>query len=114
MTKIERDKPQTTKKAKARIPSFRTIEQEAEFWDSHSLSDFADQADEVTDIRFVRPQPKRGMTLRLEPETLATLSGIARAQGIGPSTLARMWILERLRESSPPPPRRGARSKEGR
>ena len=90
--------PSTRSKTKARIPRFKTIGEEAEFWDSHSLTEFSQETEEVEDVRFVRPAPKKGMTLRLEPDTQAILTRLARAKGIGPSTLARMWILERLRD----------------
>jgi hypothetical protein len=37
------------------------------------------------------------LTIRLDPDTLAQLREQAHAKGIGPTTLARMWLLERLR-----------------
>ncbi|MBM2826510.1 MAG: CopG antitoxin of type toxin-antitoxin system, partial [Dehalococcoidia bacterium] len=33
MPKEKRDKPATENRAKSRIPTFKTIEEEAEFWD---------------------------------------------------------------------------------
>ena len=80
------------------IPDFKSIEEAAEFWDTHSLADFEDELEEVTDVRFVRPRLKKAITVRWEPETLAALTEQAREKGIGPATLARMWILERLKE----------------
>jgi hypothetical protein len=38
-----------------------------------------------------------GITIRFDPETLAILRERAHEKGVGPTTLARMWILERLR-----------------
>ncbi len=40
------------------------------------------------------------MAVRLEPETFAALEKRARALGIGPSTLTRMWILEHLQRET--------------
>jgi hypothetical protein len=37
-----------------------------------------------------------GLTIRLDPETLAKVRALARKKGIGPTTLIRMWILEDL------------------
>ena len=37
-----------------------------------------------------------GINIRLDPATLAELRREARQKGIGPTTLARMWILEHL------------------
>lgn len=99
MAKIEREK-QTTKQAKSQIPRFKTVEEEAEFWDSHSLADFEDELEEVRDVQFVvtRSKPKKGVTVRLEEDLLDMLRREAQAKGIGPSTLIRMWVLEHLRE----------------
>jgi predicted DNA binding CopG/RHH family protein len=80
-----------------RIPRFKTIEEEAAFWDSHDSTEFEDEFTEVDDVRFVKATPKKALTVRLEEQTLADLRKLAREKGIGPSTLARMWILERLR-----------------
>src|SRR5437667_3734531 len=106
---MTKEKPQRGVKSRGRIPNFKTIAQEAQFWESHRLTDFADDGDEVSDVTFVERQPKKGMTLRLEPDTQAVLTQIARAKGIGPSTLARMWIIERLRQTAPPRSSRGRR-----
>lgn len=82
---------------KSRIPDFKTIEEEAEFWDTHDSTEFEDEFTEVEDVQFVMKTQKKPLTLRLEEQSLNELRKIAREKGIGPSTLARMWILERLR-----------------
>jgi predicted DNA binding CopG/RHH family protein len=43
-----------------------------------------------------------GITIRLDEETLEILRQQAHRKGIGPTTLARMWILERLQGNSSP------------
>ena len=99
MARTERERP-TTKQVKSRIPRFKTVEEEAEFWDTHSLADYEDELEEVPDVQFVvtRAKPKKGITVRLEEDLLDTLRTEAHAKGIGPSTLIRMWVLEHLRE----------------
>jgi antitoxin component of RelBE/YafQ-DinJ toxin-antitoxin module len=42
-----------------------------------------------------------GVTIRLDPDTLERLRAIAQEQGIGPTTLIRMWVLERLKDKEP-------------
>ncbi len=48
-------------------------------------------------VRFAKnlSQP---ISIRLDPETLTELRSRAQERGIGPTTLARMWILEHLQE----------------
>jgi predicted DNA binding CopG/RHH family protein len=77
------------------IPDFKSIEEEAEFWDTHSLADYWDEGKPVK-VRFAK-NLSQGITIRLDPVTLTKLRELAHKQGIGPTTLARMWILEQLR-----------------
>ena len=81
-------------KKQTRIPTFNSPEEEAEFWDTHDTADFEDEF-ERTEVRFAK-NLSQGITVRFTAETLETLRATARRKGIGPTTLARMWILERL------------------
>ena len=78
-----------------RVPKFVTLENEAEFWETHSPLDYPDEWVEVKQTRSARPLGHI-LAVRLDAQTIDQLAGIARAKGIGPSTLARMWLLERL------------------
>jgi hypothetical protein len=49
-------------------------------------------------VRFAQ-NLSAGITIRLDPRTLEKLRQEAHQRGIGPTTLARMWILERLQET---------------
>lgn len=82
--------------AVARIPDFQTVEEETEFWDTHDITDYLDELRPVH-IRF-SPNLSTGMTVRLDPADREALGRIAAEQGVGPSTLVRMWIKERLRD----------------
>src|SRR5574341_2167453 len=88
-----------TMRGKHRIPRFQTVEEAAQWFDSHDTAEYEDAFEDVAeDLRFVvsRGRPKRAITVRLEAETLAALTRQARAKGVGPSTLARRWIREHL------------------
>lgn len=84
--------------AKSRIPLFRSIAEEAEFWDTHSLADFEDELEEATEVKFIPGGPTKTVTLRLDLDTLAALHDTARAHGVPASRLARLWIFERVRD----------------
>ncbi len=86
----------TDPRSTSAIPTFATREEEAEFWDTHDLTDYVDELKPV-DVRFAR-NLSEGLTVRFDPETVAELRAIAKEQGIGPTTLMRMWVLEHLRE----------------
>lgn len=86
---------------KSRIPEFSSREQEAEFWDTHSIADYEDEFKPVR-VRFAK-NLSEGITIRLDPETLRKVRSLAREKGLGPTTLIRMWVLEHLKEAHPSP-----------
>ena len=85
----------TTELKLSRLPKFKDEAEAAAFWDTHSPEDFPEEFEDVQ-VRFSRPLIKRGLTIKLSEETIQRLREIAQERGIGPSTLARMWILEHL------------------
>lgn len=81
-----------------RIPAFNTIEEEAEFWDTHDITDFIDEG---MPAEFVRPSGSTTtLFLRLDRSELEELDRRAAARGTDTASLARAWIEERLREDA--------------
>jgi hypothetical protein len=83
----------------SRIPEFDNLEEEAEFWDTHDVTDYLDELRPVR-ARFA-PNLSTGMTVRLDPNDRKALGRIAADRGVGPSTLVRIWIKERLKQEQP-------------
>jgi len=75
------------------IPPFKTLEEEADFWDTHSA---VDEINEGTTVGFHHANKTQTITIRFEPEKLQKLRYQADKKGMGPTTLARMWIMEKL------------------
>jgi hypothetical protein len=74
------------------ISKARTLEEIAEFWDTHSLDDYWDETHEV---EFeVRADRRRRITL--DPEVYSQLETQARVRGLLPETLVNLWVAERL------------------
>ncbi len=78
------------------IPPFKTLEEEATFWDTHSA---VDEINEGTTVGFHRVNKTHTITIRFEPKMLQELRYKADKMGIGPTTLARMWIREKLNQN---------------
>ena len=76
------------------IPKFANYEEEANFWDTHDVSDYWDALEPVK--LKVSKNLSKGITIRFDEETLRELREYAHKKGMGPTTLARMWILEQL------------------
>jgi len=90
MVKVER-----RKKAVKPVYPFQNIEEEAKFWDRHSA---VEEIREGTPVGFHRSHKSRSLTIRFAAEDLERIRAEANQRGIGPTTLARMWLLERLRQ----------------
>ena len=84
--------------ARGNIPSFRTVEEEATFWDSHDVTDFLEN--EATSTVTVTRELGDRLTVRLDRADRSELDRHARAMGVGPSTLIRIWLKERLRQEA--------------
>lgn len=84
------EEPQPT-----RISRARTVDEIAEFWDSHSLADYWDQTREVE----FEMRARRRRRITLDPDVYALLEAQARVRGVLPETLANLWLLQRLQES---------------
>jgi hypothetical protein len=81
------DNPQTTSISKA-----QSLEEIAEYWDTHSLDDHWEETHEVEFT--VRAEQRRRITL--DPEVYTRLESQARVRGLLPETLVNLWVAERL------------------
>jgi hypothetical protein len=79
---------------KKSIPKFSTYEEEAAFWDTHSVTDYWDEM-EPSEVQFSKDLSPR-MLVEVAPETLDKLRAAAKERGVGPTTLVSKWILDQL------------------
>ncbi|MFQ5796429.1 MAG: CopG family antitoxin [Candidatus Bipolaricaulia bacterium] len=91
-------KEQAQMKKKERLPDMSdwSPDQIHEFWATRSTVDYLDEMEEV-DIQVER-RPLRAVGVKLTEKDIDTLKAIASKEGIGYSTLIRMWIKEKLHE----------------
>ena len=87
------------KKKVSRIPKFKTYEEEAKFWDTHSISDYWDEFEDVDIVFDLQKKKEETLVLKLQKNVKDKLDKAARARGLNISTLARMWLMERLQSS---------------
>ena len=80
----------------SKIPDFKNREEEAAFWETHSVSEFLDEFKPVK-VKFAK-NLSEGITIRFDKSTLNKMREIAQKKGVGPTTLARMWIMEHLQQ----------------
>ncbi len=88
------------KKKVSNIPTFKTLEEEANFWDTHSFTEFEDELEDVSIVVQLHQPKQETLVLRLQKNSKDRMKKIARHKGLGISALARLWILEKLHASS--------------
>ena len=83
----------------AKIPRTDSIEELARFWDTHDLTEFKDELEEVDEPVFER-RPETVVSLHLPPQEAAAVKQMAKARGVEEATLLREWVLEKLHAST--------------
>lgn len=82
------------------IPKFKSIEEEARFWDTHDFSDYWHQFKPVK-VKFAKNAFKQNlvetMAVRLDEETANDLRQEANKKGLAPTTLIRVVLKDYFR-----------------
>lgn len=86
---------------KPNMPRGGSIEELARFWDTHDLTDFEGQLEEVPRQVFVRTNGT-AVTVSLQSKDVQRLKKMATAKGVKDTTLIRQWIVERLHSGASP------------
>lgn len=82
-----------------KIPSTDSIDELARFWDSHDLTDFTDQLEDVVEPSFTRKLTTK-VTLRLRPDEVKAVTRVAKSKHIKEATLIRRWVIEKLQATT--------------
>lgn len=80
----------------SKIPKTDSIAELAEFWDTHDLTDFEEELEEVSGPIF-RRRSEGELRIHLRPEDREAIESIARKQGKDLEALVLGWILEKLK-----------------
>lgn len=89
-------KPSSASAVESRVPTLATIEEEAEFWDTHSFEEFADELEEVDDIMIGGILAHGVLRIGFTGEVLAALEVAAKEAETNPAALVYTWVLEHL------------------
>jgi len=81
------------KPTKLQVPEFTSREEEAEFWDTHDLTDYFN-FDEPFEMEVTGPLSE-SVTLHIDIETMEEVRALAKDRGLPPDGLLQVWILER-------------------
>jgi len=75
------------------MPQTDSIEELARFWDTHDLTDFGDQLEEVSEPVFER---ETLVEIPFESKEAEAVKQIAKSKGVGCADLIWQWVLERI------------------
>lgn len=76
---------------------FESFEALADFWDSHDLTDYEDELEEVK--YKIAKKPSHQFILSLSDKLTREMRIIVRREGVSMQTLVNLWIQERLQQA---------------
>lgn len=78
---------------KLKIPEFKTLEEAADYWDTHS---FADHLEDTEPVEIEVCLDKRRICLEIDPDISEKLKKIAQKKGQSYNKLINSWIREKI------------------
>ncbi|MBI5242717.1 MAG: hypothetical protein HY922_03405 [Elusimicrobia bacterium] len=96
-------------KRERKLPNFRTREEEARFWDTHSMTDYLGELEPADDVFTLAPSlaekireraKTRAISLRLPQWEIDGAKRVAKKNGVGYQVLINIWIAEALRREA--------------
>jgi hypothetical protein len=82
---------------KSKIPKFKSITEEAAFWDTHSFAAHWDEFEPVDVVVELSKPKEETLVLRVNKDVKKQLEQKAKDKGVTISTLARILLTEKLR-----------------
>lgn len=82
-----------SKKTK-KLPKFKNIKEEAEFWDSHDVTDYLAHDKPIKAVYKPKVERKETMSIRMSPSLKKEVDKIAKGYDISSSSLLRMWVVD--------------------
>jgi hypothetical protein len=75
------------------LPQTDSIQELAQFWDTHDVTDFEDELEEVIEPVFER---RTVIALDLESEEAEAVKKLAQSKGVADAELIRGWVREKI------------------
>ncbi|MEI8067996.1 MAG: CopG family antitoxin [Candidatus Shapirobacteria bacterium] len=87
-------------KDKNEIPKFKSIQEEADFWDRNDVTDFMPKMKEVKTKYSPKILKEENIVIRVQPKMKKKLETMAENSGLTLSTMLRMWFVDRLNQNT--------------
>lgn len=89
----------------SKTPTFTSYQEEAEFWDTHSVTEFLGELKPITVIyepAWTKPKNDAVIHVKVSAKLKQRLDQKAKAQASTISALLRLWVNQKLAESDTP------------
>jgi hypothetical protein len=83
----------------AKIPKFKTLEEAAEFWDTHDFEDYVDDTEPVT-ITVRIPKRRKMLTVPIDLKVYKQIETLAAQRGVRVEKVVSAWLKEKAMEES--------------
>jgi hypothetical protein len=80
-----------------KVPKFKDIKEEAGFWDNHDITDYLAELKPAKLTYKTKGEKNEIVSVRVAPALKKELTRVADCYDISPSSLIRMWVVEKLR-----------------
>lgn len=80
------------------MPDTDSIKALAKFWDTHDVTDFEDELEEVQEAVFEH-YTEMNLTIRLDVQDVKRVKKLAYDKGLTDSSLLREWVLGKLQNT---------------
>ena len=81
-----------------KIPHTDSLAELARFWDTHDLTDFEDELEEVPEPVFER-RAEETVMIHLPTTEVEAVKRLAQAKGMGYTVLIQEWVREKLQHA---------------
>ena len=88
---------------KPKLPKTDSIQKLAEYWDTHDVTEFENELEEVAEPVFVRGTRARvgaAIKVPLEVREAKAVERMAQAKGLSREDLVRAWVLQKIARRS--------------
>ena len=87
----------------SKIPKFKSEEEEAKFWDTHDLTNYLDEFEEVNEeiIITAKKRTKKLISIRMDEDIIVALKLAADKKRMPYQTLIQSWLVEKLNTENP-------------
>ena len=79
---------------KEKIPQTDSIKEIADFWDTHDITDYDNELEEVHEQIF---DSKRELSIKLDSDEINEIEKLAKLRGISNTELIYEWVRDKLR-----------------